>query len=82
MTVFIKYIIIEKEHGIMALFSNYTSRRRECSFYSSKYRSGCALDPLSVRVCDCENRWFVDGITCQYIVEMYKDGRKKGKIID
>ena len=64
-----------KDHRIIALLTDYTSRSQECPFYSpDDQKRPCNIAPMfTVMWSDCKGRCFVDGLTCPIITEYFKE---------
>jgi hypothetical protein len=60
-----------KDHRVIALLIDYTSRRQECPFYETDNRaSHCIIAPdFTIMWNDCQGRCFVKGLTCPIILD-------------
>jgi hypothetical protein len=70
-----------KDHRIIALLTDYTSRSQECPFYSpDDQKRHCNIAPeFTVMWSDCGGRCFVDGLTCPIIAEHFKELEESGR---
>lgn len=60
-----------KDHRIIALIIDHTSKQGECSFYKPDERGKqCSIAPrFRVMWDDCEGKCFTSGLTCPIILE-------------
>jgi hypothetical protein len=64
----------EKNHRVIALLIDYTSRIRECTFYRPDEANHCSIAPdFTVMWNDCSGRCFVSGLTCPVILYHIKE---------
>ena len=64
------------EDRITALFSNYTSSKNSCPYYTGSTKHKCEFDKMSRRVWDCKGVFFQNGFTCNYITQ-YQEQHEK-----
>jgi hypothetical protein len=60
-----------KDHRVIALLIDYTSRRQECPFYRmGDEKRHCGIAPeFTVMWDDCRGMCFVSGVTCPLILD-------------
>jgi hypothetical protein len=60
-----------KDHRLIALFIDYTSKIGECPFYLTGVKKGrCTIAPdFTIMWNDCEGKCFVGGVTCLIIAD-------------
>jgi hypothetical protein len=64
----------EKNHRVIALLINYTSRKRECTFYRQDDMNHCSIAPdFTLMWNDCGGRCFVNGLTCPVLLDHIKE---------
>jgi hypothetical protein len=70
----------QRDHRILALLIDYTSMQGECIFYKQRdHERPCTIAPeFTILGRDCNGKCFIDGLTCQLILDYVEDQKPEG----